>query len=116
MKPKIVTNAFGLNVRICCASCAQKGFSKSDLLRHCALKNEEVRPCDVCEDWQMQAMLEKARMTHGRIKRKEYLLYLADLREEEQLKEQLGIEVTPLTIAQVRAAFEKKNGSIYINF
>ena len=55
-------------------------------------------------------------MTQGRIKRKEYLLYLADLREEEQLKEQLGIEVTPLTIAQVRAAFEKKNGSIYINF
>ena len=51
----------------------------------------------------------------GRVKRKEYLQYLANLRAEEFRKKDMGYRIVHRSIDEVRAEFESKFGSIYIN-
>ncbi len=47
------------------------------------------------------------------IKRKEYLLYLADVRAEEQRAYDRGYRITRKSIEEVRKEFQSKFGSIY---
>jgi hypothetical protein len=63
----------------------------------------------------MSEQLQLAGRTQGRVKRKEYLMYLVAVREDESLSEQMGLKIKAKSIAQVRAEFEREHGSIYVN-
>lgn len=56
---------------------------------------------------------EKFRIT-GRVKRIEYLRYLASVRAEEQQAWNIGIRITRKSIEEVREEFQTKYGSIYL--
>ena len=55
---------------------------------------------------------EKFRIT-GRVKRVEYLRYLAQVRAEEQQAWDIGIRITRKSIEEIREEFQAKYGSIY---
>ena len=118
-------NTFGIRVNKLCASCAYKDLTRAVSLRRCTKHGEDVRPRDVCKCWAMSEQLQLAGRTQGRVKRKEYLMYLVAVREDERLRvgdgtsgmasaEQMGKRVKAKSIAQVRAEFEREHGSIYI--
>ncbi len=108
-------NTFGIQVNQCCASCTYKDLTRAVSLRRCTKHGEDVRPRDVCECWAMSEQLQLAGRTQGRVKRKEYLMYLVAVREEESQSEQMGLKIKAKSIAQVRAEFEREHGSIYVN-
>ena len=82
-KAKFTRNAFGIQVKKCCASCAHKQLNRTVSQRVCAKHNKEVRACEVCECWKMSDMLKSFCMSEGQIKRREYQLYLLKIRERE---------------------------------
>ena len=47
------TNAFGICVKKCCASCAQKVNNEELEIRWCKQRKREVDACEVCKDWLM---------------------------------------------------------------
>ena len=51
----------------------------------------------------------------GRVKRREYLMYLAEIRKEEKYRHAAGCRIEPKPIEEIRAEFEAQHGSIYIN-
>ena len=59
-------------------------------------------------------MAENKIRIEGRVKRIEYLKYLADVRAKEQQAWDMGIRVTRKSIEEVREEFESKFGSIYM--
>jgi hypothetical protein len=52
----------------------------------------------------------------GRIKRREYLMYVLAIRLEEQLAEEKQQLVAPKSVEEIRAEFEREHGSIYMDF
>jgi len=50
----------------------------------------------------------------GKVKRKEYLRYLANLRAEEFRMKDMGYRIVHKSVFEVRAEFEQKYGSIYV--
>ena len=59
-------------------------------------------------------MAENKIRIEGRVKRIEYLKYLADVRAKEQQAWDMGIRATRKSIEEVREEFESKFGSIYM--
>ena len=51
--------------------------------------------------------------SEGRVKRIEYLRYLADVRAEEQQAVDMGYRITRKSIEEIREEFQAKYGSIY---
>ena len=93
----------------------ESGLTRAVSLRRCTKHGKDVRPRDVCECWAMSEQLQLAGRTQGRVKRKEYLMYLVAVREEDTSAEQMGLKIKAKSIAQVRAEFEREHGSIYVN-
>jgi hypothetical protein len=62
-------------------------------------------------------MAEKKIRIEGRVKRIEYLRYLASVRAEEQQAWDIGIRITRKSIEEIRAEFVRVSNfdSIYIN-
>ncbi len=110
-------NKFGVTVRKCCASCKYKEVTRAVTVRHCVKKDKDIeQPCvSVCSCWSMSDGLRMAGMACGRVKSREYLLYLASLREEEAKAEAQGMAVEHEDVETVRARFEQRYGTIYIN-
>ena len=50
----------------------------------------------------------------GRVKRKEYLMFLVAIREEEHQARMLGLKIKAKSIEAVRREFEENYGSIYV--
>jgi|GEM_PF-6023464 len=63
-------------------------------------------------------MAENSIRREGRVKRIEYLRYLADVRAQEQQAWNMGIRITRKSIEEIREEFvrESEFDSIYINF
>ena len=55
-------------------------------------------------------------MCQGKVKRREYLMYLAEIRQEEKSRHAAGCRIEPKTVEEIRAEFEAKHGSIYEDF
>ncbi|MCR4816647.1 MAG: hypothetical protein K5842_05640 [Bacteroidales bacterium] len=108
-------NEFGMSVKRCCASCAHKELTGRLKDRECKEHDCLVRPRNVCLDWVMDKPSQRAGATEGRVKKREYLMYLLEVREREYLAEKQGNRVTPLTISEIRQLFEKEQGSIYLS-
>lgn len=56
-----------------------------------------------------------AGLSRGPVKKHEYLMYLASVRDSEALALQLGHKIKPRSIEEIRSEFEQEHGSIYIN-
>ena len=110
---KTARNCFGIEVTKCCASCAHKDLTRGVTLRRCIRHQKDVRADDVCNDWTVSVQLKMAGRSQGRVKRREYLMYLVATREEESLALQRGLTIEAKSIAQIRAEFEREHGSIY---
>ena len=52
----------------------------------------------------------------GRIKRREYLMYLVAVRDREHQARQLNLHVRKKRLREIRAEFEAEHGSIYMDF
>ena len=111
-----VMNRFGIGIKQCCASCAYKDLTRNILSRYCVKREIDIEPCDVCCRWKMNGQLAMAGLAKGKVKCKEYLMYLKMVRERESLYMQLGQEFEEQTIMEIRAEFESQFGSIYTNF
>ena len=70
-KAKFTRNAFGIQVKKCCASCAHKQLNRTVSQRVCAKHNKEVRAQDVCPQWKMNKTLQALGREWGTVKDKE---------------------------------------------
>ncbi len=59
-------------------------------------------------------MEEKKPRILGRVKRKEYLLFVLDIREAEFLARQRGMRIKQRSTWELRQQFEREHGEIYI--
>ena len=109
-------NEHGIRVMKCCRSCAHKDLTRALSLRSCGKLHKDVGPTEVCQHWAMSEQLKRAGRSQGRVKRKEYLMWLAAERDKEKLVSQMGQKVAGKSIAQIRAEFEQEHGSIYLDF
>ena len=111
---KFTKNSEFISVKKCCASCVFKGYTNDLAMRRCKLHHADVEPQDVCRQWQMNDQMKRAGTRgDGRVKRKEYLMFLMSVREAEWLAEVQGQKVQEMSIEEIRAEFEQKHGSIY---
>lgn len=114
MKRQVTRNQHGIEVKKCCASCKHKDLTRLVLARYCSQHHEKVKPRECCEQWEMSEQMEAAGSGGGKVKKKAYLKYVLDVREDESLADQLGIKSPHKSIDQIRKDFEEKNGSIYV--
>lgn len=108
-------NAFGVVINKCCASCTFKDLTRAVSQRRCKKTGKSVSPSGYCKQWAMSRQLQMAGRSQGKVKRKEYLMHLVAVREEELQVEQRGLKIKPKSIVEIRAEFERKNGSIYLD-
>lgn len=114
MKRQVTRNQHGIEVKKCCASCKHKDLTRLVLARYCSQHHEKVKPRECCEQWEMSEQMEAAGSGGGKVKKKAYLKYVLDVREDESLADQLGIKFPHKSIGRIRKDFEEKNGSIYV--
>jgi len=92
-----VKNGFGVSIVVCCASCMFKEF-KSEKERLCTLIRKPTHPSEYCNSWRMDPHLENAGKGDGRIRKKEWLEYVAEHgRTSQSIRD-----------------FEQKHGSIFL--
>ena len=109
-------NPYGIKVCCSCGSCAHKDNTRVFGKRFCSKHNKEVAATDVCDDWLMNKPLKKVGASRGKVKSKDYLMYLLDVRVKEAECEENGEEVEEKPIEQIRAEFEQEHGSIFMSF
>lgn len=107
-------NKHGIRMARCCMSCAYKVETEFMATRICSLDKLEHNRCHICHDWQMSAQMQGAGTSGGRIKRREYLKFLATTRCEEQWAMKNGEEIEPKSIEEIRKEFENLYGSIFL--
>ena len=114
MKHQVTRNQHGIEVKKCCASCKHKDLTRLVLARYCSQHHKKVKPRECCKQWEMSEQMEAAGSSGGKVKKKAYLKYVLEVREDESLADQLGIKFPHKSIEQIRRDFEEKNGSIYV--
>lgn len=103
-------NTYGIPIKICCASCKHCDHSRASPPRLCLRYGCVISRCRQGRDWQMSKAMKAVGKGNGKIKRKEYLRYLLQTRQDE---EQSGKR--PKGITQIRKDFEKQFGDMYYN-
>ena len=107
-------NQNGIEIKACCASCRHKDLTRLMTARYCLLHHKSVHHCESCNEWAMSVAMKAAGSAAGKVKRKAYLMYVLEVREDESLADQLGLSQFPhKTLDEIRKDFEQKNGSIY---
>ena len=71
MKICLTRNAFGIQVKKCCASCAHKQLTRAYSFRRCQKTGAVVLPSDVCPCWRMNKTLQAWGREWGKVKDKE---------------------------------------------
>ena len=107
-------NSHGIEIEMCCASCRYKDLTRLMTARFCTEHQKRVKPRECCYEWALSDQLEAAGSAGGKVKRKAYLKFVLEVREEESLADQRGLHIVHKTIDQIRQEFEKNHGSIYI--
>ena len=107
-------NEHGIEIKECCASCRFKDSTRLISSRFCLMHHKRVKPRGHCKEWAMSEQMEAAGSGRGKVKKKAYLKYVLDVREDESLADQLGIKFPHKSIEQIRRDYEEKNGSIYV--
>jgi transposase-like protein len=60
--------------------------------------------------------MEAAGRGGGQVKRRAYLRFVLEVREEESLADQRGLKIVHKTIDQIRQEFEKERGEVEVVF
>ena len=107
-------NQHGIEVKECCASCRHKDLTRLISSRFCLQHQKKVKPRECCEQWEMSEQMQAAGLSGGKVKKKAYLKYVIEVREDESLADQLKIQIPHKSLEQIRQDFEEKNGSIYL--
>ena len=114
MKHQVTKNQHGIEVKKCCASCKHKDLTRLVLARYCSQHHEKVKPRECCKQWEISEQMQAAGSAGGKVKKKAYLQYVLEVREDESLADQLKIQFPHKSLEQIRKDFEEKNGSIYV--
>lgn len=109
-------NKHGVRIARCCMSCAFKEESELKTIRVCSLDKLPHHRCHMCRDWQASQTMEGAGTSGGRIKRREYLMFVLAIRCEEQEEADAGKEIVPKDVREIRAEFENMHGSVFWDF
>ena len=109
-KAKFTLNDFGVRIKKCCASCEWEDATRLQTKRRCTRLKKDVCPCDCCLKWEMSRKMREVRKSVGQIKRREYQLYLLQIRAREMEE---GVE-EGRDVMDIRAEFESQYGSIYL--
>ena len=118
-------NSYGILINRCCASCKFKDLTRLMTARFCLKHQKSVKPRSHCKQWEMSEQMEAAGSGRGKVKKKAYLKYVLEVREDERLRvgerssgmslaDQLKIQFPHKSIEQIRKDFEERNGSIYV--
>ena len=107
-------NEHGIEIRECCASCKHKDLTRLMASRFCLKHHKKVKPRGYCKEWAMSEQMEAAGSGRGKVKKKAYLKYVLQVREDESLADQLKVQIPHKSLAEIRRDFEEKNGSIYV--
>ena len=62
----------------------------------------------MCSDWEMNFPSRQAGASEGKVKRREYLMYVLEVREAEITAEEQGQQVEVKTIEEIRQLFEQE--------
>ncbi len=98
-------------IKCCCASCQQK-LIDDEGVRICSLMQIQVSKQMKCQKWQGSEGLNQAPLGKGRVKRREYLLYVFEIRMQEQEAIDNGL-LSPddvATLDTLRKRFEAETG------
>ena len=107
-------NSHGVEIRECCASCKFKDLTRLMSSRFCLQHHKKVKPRGYCKEWAMSEQMEAAGSGRGKVKKKAYLRFVLQVREDESLADQLKVQIPHKTLTEIRQDFEAKNGSIYV--
>jgi len=66
-------NRWGIEVRICCASCQYKDYDKKTGVRLCTLTQRQVESQELCEEWHLSQGLAMAGAGGGEVMSFEHL-------------------------------------------
>lgn len=66
-------NRWGIDVRICCASCQYKAYDRKTGERLCSLTQQPVESRHLCEEWHLSQGLAMAGVGGGEVKSLEHL-------------------------------------------
>ena len=102
-KCKIFTrNAYGVQVCMCCASCAYKELNGIEK-RLCMKGEGQVKRDYVCKSWKMAAAYENAGKGDGKVKKLSYLKFALES----------GVRNGPQNIDTLRETFSRYDQTIY---
>lgn len=105
-KKAFYRNGYGVNIVMCCASCAHKVFDKGGL-RVCTKGEGTVRTSYLCSDWVLSPKLDNAGKGGGKVKKKDYLKFVLNYPRP---KPKEGF----VTLSEIREVYEKLYGQIYM--
>ena len=115
-KKTFVSNGHGIKVCKICASCQHKGI-ENDGTRICQLMQLKVQQKFKCPKWQPAESFAQAGSSKGKVKRREYLMFVFETRmqEREKLDQELISAEEVATLDSLRKRFEEETGlSAYI--
>ena len=109
-----VKNVCGIEVRKSCSTCPFRS-EESEGMQICTKLGIYVKGTDLCSGWKMAPFYEKVGTDKGKIKKKEYLMFVQMQREQEYEAIERGemMEEERLTVKELRAMYEQQHGSIW---
>lgn len=113
VKMKVKRNKFRILVKKCCMSCVYKDLTRCSGKRFCLKQVMDVKKDFYCQRWRMCHNQRMAGFARGKVKCREYLMYVLAVREDEAQTIERGEEIEIRTIPQLRAAFRENHGEIY---
>jgi len=103
MDSKYYINKHGIRIVKCCASCQHKDLHAGN--RICLMSHTPIKGTYVCKEWNLASHLNNAGRGDGKVKKREYLQFIAANRDPTERLSNLAVN---------KAEFEKEHGSIYL--
>ena len=112
----LVKNPCGIEIRKSCSTCMHR-CEDDEGCQMCKLSGANVTGADLCSAWKMAEGYQQAGRKRGKIKKKEYLMFVQMQREQEDkaIKQGILFEEDCMTSEELRAMYEKEFGNIYVN-
>lgn len=112
----LVKNPCGIEIRKSCSTCMHR-CEDDEGCQMCKLSGANVTGADLCSAWKMAEGYQQAGRKRGKIKKKEYLMFVQMQREQEDKAIEQGIlfEEDCKTSEELRTLYEEEFGNIYIN-
>lgn len=104
-------NQHGVKIRKCCTSCQHRCIDY-DGVRTCSLMQLVVGQRFRCPQWAVADGLMNAGRSQGKVKRREYLMFVFETRmqEREAIDEGLMVPEEMATLDSLRERFERETG------